>query len=175
MADIIYNLDEMVLILRILIGDMDSIDYTDEKIKKILWASSKLVMAEISLYKGYAVSNVDQTTGDFTIEPDTITDLMCSLITMKAACMINTAQLMYNSAVSGFNVSCDRAKISSSAGSGTWQILFEKGPCETYNKLKLDAQTYNARNGMFFKAVIPTFAVNLACGCSNKASCTCGR
>lgn len=146
------TIDTMVLMLRALIGDLDSEDYTDEKLQTLLGASAKLVFAE-NYISGYTVI-MDGSSLDIT--PD-ITDDLIALIVLKAACMLITSELKYRANIDGIRATCSDATISATAGSRVWDILFSDGPCKSYKEMKWEIEKAPLKSGAAFKAILSPF------------------
>lgn len=149
----------MLSMLRAITGDWDSTDYdySDKKLKTLLATAAKITLAES--YTGstsYTVSTTDVAAGDFTIDPDP-TDLICSMIVTKAACLLLNAELRYMANIEGIRAVCDKAQISKTEGGKAWEILMEQGPCAAYKDLKFTLETSPLRNGSFYKAILTPF------------------
>jgi hypothetical protein len=168
-----FTLDQLVLILRALTGDLDTpYDYTDSKLRKLLGAAAGIVISDISLYRGYSVSSIDPSTGVFSIGGE-IDETFSSLITLKASCLLNTAQAAYNARYSGFSAWCDRSRISASEGSGLWDLIINKGPCESYKELKREVLLRRINQGLNCKAILSTFSYTNNGGCRPSGSGRC--
>lgn len=72
------------LIVRQLINDLDSIQYTDDRIDTAVIVSAQLVSLELDFKNEYTIDVEDKT-----IVPDPVTDsIFINLVTVKAACII---------------------------------------------------------------------------------------
>jgi hypothetical protein len=151
--------DLMAMMLRAIIGDLDSSDYeyTTQKLKILLATASRIVISET--YTGqtsYSVELLDIRVGEFTINPEP-SDIICSMIVTKAACLILNAELRAAANLDGLKAACGPASISKTEGGRSWQILMEEGPCAAYKDLKYKTETSGLTSGSYFKAILTPF------------------
>jgi len=151
--------DLMVMMLRAIIGDLDSsdYDYTNQKLKILLATASRITLSET--YTGetsYSVNIPDIRVGEFTICPSP-SDIICSMIVTKAACLILNAELRAAANLDGLKAVCGPASISKAEGGRSWQILMEEGPCAAYKDLKYKLETSGLTDGSYFKAILTPF------------------
>jgi hypothetical protein len=90
--------DDMVLILRTLISDMDTPPkYSDDRLKKLLLVSGQFVQTENIMPVYYTIS-----TSAITITPDPTADVrddaFINLTCLKSACLLASSSLLGNSA-----------------------------------------------------------------------------
>lgn len=149
----------MVAMLRAIIGDWDAGDYeyTDSKLKQLLATAAKISLAES--YTGstsYTVTTSNVAAGEFSISPDP-SDLICSLVVTKAACLLVNAELRSMANLEGLKMVCDKASMSKVEGGKSWEILMSEGPCAAYKNLKYTLETAPMKSGEFYKAILTPF------------------
>lgn len=148
------SMDTMVLMLRAIIGDLDEpYQYTDTKLKILIGVSAKAVLAELYLSSSYTVT-IDGTNVDITPE---LTDALCSLILLKAACMLIQADMRAAAGFEGLKAVCGPVSISHGAGNGSWLVLINKGPCASYTELKKQLLREPLVTGEYFRAILSPY------------------
>lgn len=154
--------------LRAVIGDSedDHQEFTDQRLLELIVVAAKLVRSGTCFLDEFEVS-VDCPDGELqlSIMPEP-SDLFCSLIVMKAACMLYNAELRGCAGIEGITAICGRARISNSTGSGCWQLLIENGPCAAFDELKKQLEFVGPLSkGTYFRAIIsPYIKEKYCCG-----------
>lgn len=129
----VWNSD-LVLMLRVLIGDIDTPQtYTDTYLKRVLITAGIIVDSEIPFGYTYVYS-----ISDLTIIPDPVTNIdqaFMSLVPLKAACIITTAE--FRSALGqGIKVRDGDSAIDTSVSFRGYRDILELGPCAAYERLR---------------------------------------
>lgn len=169
--------DFLVMMLRVVLDDLDDSNYTytDEKLIKVLSVATKIVFAEIHFEDEYEFT-INFSTPSLEICPD-ITDLISSLIVMKAACLIDAASMRSQTLIEGIRANCGPIQIQKSSGGKAFELLMSKGPCAAYNALKRQVEFTDRISGAdYFKAILGPFISNTYFPCNTCGGCrrTCG-
>jgi hypothetical protein len=142
--------DSLVPMVRALINDMDSTQFTDERVETSIVVAGVIVGNEYSFPTDYSFDIVD-----IDISPDPSADkVFVALVGLKAACILNTNQ--YQQGVQqGIRVRDGSSEVDTTSGFAGYKDILKLGPCGTYEKLvdQLRAQ----RSMMGGKAVLSPF------------------
>ena len=106
---------EIPIMVRTLVNDLsDNPEYSDERIQQAIVVAAKYVKFDVSLDNEYIidVSNPD-ITPDPTVDND---DIFISLVSLKAACIIDQSTLRTKSATEGVRAALGPASISVNGG-----------------------------------------------------------
>ena len=91
-------MEEMVLLLRYMIDDVDTPQkYTDERLASLLAAAAQFVYVENEFVQTYTISVMDGTIDPDPTEVDTRDDSFINLTVLKAACLLASSPLMKSS------------------------------------------------------------------------------
>jgi hypothetical protein len=152
---------EMVTIVRHLINDVDSSNYTysDSRLETTILVSAQIVLTEVDFENQYVV-NVDRchlnpdptdpTTGLATANKD---DGFINLVSLKTACLILGSE-MKTQALNAVRVSDGPSSIDYTAVAGNIKFLYEHA-CKAYQEYKFN---YAAGNNAVGKAIISPYA-----------------
>jgi len=168
----------LTVMLRVILNDLDDADleFTDSKLKKILATAAKIVIAEVDFVTTYTVTiNYDPPT--FDVCPAT-TDLVQSMIVLKAACLIDHFSARAHAFTDGLKALCGPVSIQSSP-SRAFEVLLAEGACKAYADLKHKVEfTDPMGDATYFAAVMGPFISNTyrctQCGTYQLGSCSCG-
>jgi len=147
---------EIPIMVRTLVNDLsDNPEYSDERIQQAIVVAAKYVKFDVSLDNEYIidVSNPD-ITPDPTVDND---DIFISLVSLKAACIIDQSTLRTKSATEGVRAALGPASISVNGGLSGIKIILDKGPCASYAHL---ANSWNIREASYIRAVLSPFVGN---------------
>jgi hypothetical protein len=158
---------DMILMVRAIIGDLDEVEYTDEKILSLIFTASKIVLSDINKSHLYTVY-YDSTIIGYT---PMIDDDLISLIVLKSACLVVNAESRYMASISGIRATCSDATIATSSGDRLWSILFDKGPCQAYENLKIEMYKRPLMSGRAFKAILSPYLRYHNNNCGGDRSC----
>jgi hypothetical protein len=125
---------EIPIIVRVLINDMsDSPTYSDERLQQVIAVSAKYVQFDVVLDNSYRVDVINPT-----ISPDP-TDLkdeiFISLVSLKAACIIDQSALRTRAAAEGIRAALGPAMLSVNGSLDGFIAILDKGPCASYEEL----------------------------------------
>ena len=125
----------IVTAMRAHVGDLDGTQFTDSRLLELFNVASFMVHADL-------------TTCSFVLKPDfTVCSAGCdtnpfdypsftALALLKAACMVDQGSARAHARRQGLTATCGSARLSVSAGSSSYEILFKHGPCAAYSQLK---------------------------------------
>lgn len=153
---------EMILMLRALINDMDASTYTDSRLQDLLLAAAMVVRQEIKSDNTYTVDLIGKDISPDPSDPSDKDYNFITMVTLKAACMIDTNSMRIKASKEGIRATCGpiTAEIRSGNNNG-YQLLFEAGPCQAYQDLK---EKINFRDpmevGTSFRAILSPFVSN---------------
>jgi hypothetical protein len=125
---------EIPIIVRVLINDMsDSQTYSDERLQQVIAVSAKYVQFDVVLDHSYQVDVINPA-----ISPDP-TDLndeiFISLVSLKAACIIDQSALRTRAASEGIKAALGPAMLSVNGSLDGFIAILDKGPCAAYEEL----------------------------------------
>lgn len=147
-------IDESTEILRVLINDLDESDYqySDNILEQTLLVAARYVVQEVNLATSYTVNFLGGS-----ISPDPSGDYtFLNFVILKAACLTNVWTFNEKAVVEGIMARCGNyAQLSVKAGGDIILALLDKGPCKTYEELKIQ-QNF----GSLTKAVLTPFTSN---------------
>lgn len=126
--------EEIVTIVRYMVGDSESVVYTDTQIQKNILIASQIVKNEVSFYKPYFIDVFGGT-----ILPDPTEDekdeWFISLVSLKAACMILTQEARIYS-IQGIKI-LDGPSTIDTAQRAKNLIELAKERCKDYDRHKI--------------------------------------
>lgn len=168
--------DFLTVMLRVIIDDLETPPvYNSEKLLKILGVSTKLVLSEVRLDIDYTAT-IDLNLPSLDVCPE-VSDALCSLIVLKAACLMDGAMLRSEASMDGVRASCGPVVMQKSAGGRILELLMSEGPCQAFKELKEKIEfTDRLASGEYFKAVIGPFISNTywCQSCSSYGGPNCG-
>ncbi len=142
--------NDLGIILRTIINDLDGTDYTNSKIEQILVVAAKLIKLEIDFAYIYAID-----VEEVTISPDPVAaddNAFITLVSLKAACLILGAELKLAAAQS-FRVQDASAVVDIKGVFEAKKALYDQ-LCKDYAKAKTD---YIAGNLSSFAAILSPY------------------
>lgn len=152
---------EMSTIVRHLINDVDSTNYTytDQRIETSILVSAQIVLSEVDFENTYTVDveqcylnpdPTDPTTGLATVNKD---DGFINLVSLKTACLILGSE-MKTQALNAVRVSDGPSSIDYTAVAGHIKYLYEFS-CKQYEEYKFN---YAAGNNAVGKAILSPYS-----------------
>lgn len=143
----------MVIMLRTLINDLDSTEYTDTRLKKVIVVAAQFTTGEIDFDVDYTVNVA---TPDISPDPttDPQDDGFINLTVLKAACIIDMGNMRIAAKIAGVEAKCGPAVIRTLKQMDGFKTLIEDGYCATYAHLR---DEYNLGNVKYVKAVLSPF------------------
>lgn len=140
---------ELTLLLRYLIGDVDSSDYeyTDSRLQTTIVVAANYVIAEVDFNTAYTVN-----LNTMCISPDPTTPTRdedaIALFTLKAACLLDQVALRKGSQRIGLRIRFGPSELEVKDAALQAQLaMIENGPCDLYEKLKVDFLIHSSISG----------------------------
>jgi hypothetical protein len=147
---------EIPIIVRTLINDWsDPPQFSEDRLLQVISVAAKYVQFDVSLDYEYTISAADTS-----ITPDPTTnkdDIFISLISLKAACIIDQSSLRTKAALEGIKTVLGPASLTVQGNLDGWKTIVEKGPCATYDEL---TSHWNVQNASAVKAILSPFVGN---------------
>jgi hypothetical protein len=145
--------DDMPVIVRYLVNDVNSSDYTytNGRIKQTIVVAAQLVLNEIDFDKTYTVT---VSTSGITPDPTAATkdDAFINLVSLKSACLIASSELRTKS-LDAVRVSDGSSSIDAGGVLRGFEAL-SKSMCQRYEDAKIQ---YKAGNSVAGKAVLTPY------------------
>jgi hypothetical protein len=143
---------DLVIILRVIINDVFSPQkYTDSYLQTVLVAAGILAENDIkfSVDYNFDISNIEITPDPFVIQDGAAQ----AILSLKAACLLTQAE--FKAALGqGIRIRDGDSVIDTSVSFRGYRDILEKGPCDSYEKLK---KQINSSNIDAFGAVISPY------------------
>lgn len=147
---------EIPIMVRTLINDLsDTPTYTDERLLQVIVVAAKYVQFDVVLDHLYTINvSTPNITPDPTDDDDSI---FISLVSLKAACIIDQSTLRTKAAMEGIRASLGPANLSVAGSLAGVKMLLEMGPCSTYDEL---TSHWDVREATAIRAVLSPFVGN---------------
>lgn len=147
---------EIPVIVRTLINDLsDNPTYSDERILQVIAVAARYVQFDVALDNTYTVNVVDpDILPDPTINNDSI---FISLVSLKAACIIDQSTLRTKAALEGIRAALGPANLSVAGSLAGIRMILETGPCATYDEL---SSHWDVKEATAIRAVLSPFVGN---------------
>lgn len=148
--------DDMVMMLRILVSDMDSTPtYSDGRMEQILVVAAQYVQMELTFDNTYTI---DLAGVGISPDPTALSDdPFVNLTVMKAACITDFSTFRTQALQAGVKVKCGPAVLDTVKRIDGFKQLLESGPCAAYEVLK---DNWAFGNGELCKAILGPFVSN---------------
>lgn len=148
--------EELTIIVRTLINDLGpEYTYTDSRIEQCLAVAAKYVQFDVVLDHQYTVDVVNlNISPDPTIDND---DIFVSLVSLKAACIIDQSNFRTKAALEGLRASLGPASLSVGGSLGGWKEILAHGPCALYDGL---IEHWDVANATAVRAIFSPFIGN---------------
>ena len=151
---------EIVQMLRVVINDLDTPEtYSNSRLEQLISVSARFVVGEVDLDRTYTIT-IDAVTPVIDPDPTTLSTadvIFIDLITLKAACLMDTNTFRAQALVAGIKARCGPAVIETLGRSKAFKELIEVGPCAAYTQLKKE---YEFGTSMTQKAILSPFIGN---------------
>lgn len=125
---------EIPIIVRTLINDWNTpYTYSDERLLQTIAVAAKYVQFDVVLDHSYSVNLEDSI-----ITPDPTNDrdeIFISLVSLKAACIVDQSMLRTRAAAEGIRASLGPASLSVNGNLAGFLAILDKGPCASYDEL----------------------------------------
>lgn len=147
---------EIPIIVRTLINDLeDQPVYSDERLKQIITVAAKYVQFDIVLDHQY---NIDVSLGSISPDPtDDRDEIFISLVSLKAACIVDQSILRTKAATEGIRAALGPALLSVNGSLDGIKIILEMGPCAAYDEL---VSHWDVAQATTAKAILSPFVGN---------------
>lgn len=147
---------EIPIIVRTLVNDWsDQPVYSDDRLIQVISVAAKYVQFDVVLDHSYVVDVVSPT-----ITPDPTDDrdeIFISLVSLKAACIIDQSTYRTKAATEGIRASLGPASLQVAGQSSAWKTILEKGPCALYEELTAH---WDVKDASAIAAVLSPFVGN---------------
>lgn len=125
---------EIPIIVRTLVNDLgDQPVYSDDRVLQVIAVAAKYVQFDVVLEHSYSVDVANPN-----ISPDPTEDrdeIFISLVSLKAACIIDQSTLRTKAASEGIRAALGPASLSVAGNLEGWKMIIDKGPCAAYDEL----------------------------------------
>lgn len=147
---------EIPIIVRTLINDFsDQPVYSDERILQIIAVAAKYVQFDVVLDYKY---EVDVTNPNISPDPTNNRDeIFISLVSLKAACIVDQSALRTKAALEGIRASLGPASIAVNNSLQGFLAILEKGPCAAYDEL---TSHWDVKDATAVRAILSPFVGN---------------
>lgn len=147
---------EIPIMVRTLVNDLsDSPTYTDERILQVIAVAAKYVEFDVSLDNKYVIDVVNPSISP---DPTALDDnIFISLVSLKAACIIDQSTLRTKAAVEGIRAALGPASLSVGGSLVGLKLIMEQGPCAAYDEL---TSHWDVKEATAFRAVLSPFVGN---------------
>lgn len=147
---------EIPIIVRTLINDISSNPtYSDDRILQVITVAAKYVQFDVSLDRVYAIDVVNPS-----ISPDPTSyndSIFISLVSLKAACIIDQSTLRTKAAMEGIRAALGPANLSVAGSLVGIKMILDNGPCATYDEL---SSHWDVKEATAIRAVLSPFVGN---------------
>lgn len=147
---------QIPIIIRTLINDLsENPTYSDERILQVIVVAAKYVEFDVVLDRSYDINILSPNiTPDPTIENDAI---FISLLSLKAACIIDQSNFRTKAAMEGIRASLGPAQLAIGGSLAGWKDILEHGPCKLYAEL---TDHWDISNANACRAILGPFVGN---------------
>jgi hypothetical protein len=147
---------EIPIIVRTLINDLsDNPTFSDDRLLQAISVAAKYVQFDVILDHAYVVNVVNPT-----ITPDpteTNDEVFTTLVSLKAACIIDQSQLRTKAAMEGIRAALGPAQLQVAGSLEGLRLILEKGPCGLYDEF---VNTWDVSNATSVRAILSPFVGN---------------
>lgn len=147
---------EIPIMVRTLINDFgDTPSFSDERLLQVIAVAAKYVQFDVSLDHSYTIDVVNP---NITPDPSGTDDnIFISLISLKAACIIDQSSLRTKAALEGIKASLGPASLSVAGSLSGFNLIIDKGPCAAYDEL---TSHWDVKEATTIRAVLSPFVGN---------------
>lgn len=147
---------EIPIIVRTLINDLsENPTYSNERLLQVISVAAKYVQFDVSLDHEYIVDVVNPS-----ISPDPTADndsIFISLVSLKAACIIDQSVLRTKAASEGIRAALGSATLSVTNSLSGFKLIIDHGPCAAYDEL---TSHWDVKEATAIRAVLSPFVGN---------------
>ncbi len=147
---------ELPLIVRTLINDVsDNPTYSDERLQQVIAVAAKYVQFDVVLDYKYSI---DISNPNISPDPtDHNDDIFVSLVSLKAACIIDQSALRTRAAAEGIRAALGPAMLSVNGSLDGFIAILDKGPCASYDEL---TSHWDVSQATAIRAILSPFVGN---------------
>jgi hypothetical protein len=147
---------EIPIMVRTLINDLsDNQTYSDERLLQVITVAAKYVEFDVVLDHTYDINVVNpDISPDPTIDNDNI---FISLVSLKAACIIDQSALRTKAAMEGIRAALGPAQLSVAGSLTGFKMIIEEGPCAAYDEL---VSHWDVKEATAIRAILSPFVGN---------------
>lgn len=147
---------EIPIIVRTLINDIsDNPTYSDDRILQVITVAAKYVQFDVSLDRVYTIDVVNPSIAP---DPTSYNDsIFISLVSLKAACIIDQSTLRTKAAMEGIRAALGPANLSVAGSLVGIKMILDNGPCATYDEL---SSHWDVKEATAIRAVLSPFVGN---------------
>jgi hypothetical protein len=147
---------EIPIIVRTLINDWsDQPVYSDERIIQVIAVAAQYVQFDVVLDQKYSV---DITSPAMSPDPTLNRDeIFISLVSLKAACIIDQSNLRTKAAMEGIRAALGPASLSVGGSLEGIKMVLEHGPCALYEEL---TSHWDVKDATAVRAILSPFVGN---------------
>lgn len=147
---------EIPIIVRTLINDLSSTPtYSDERLLQVIAVAAKYVQFDVILEHAYTIDVINPN-----ISPDPTEDndsIFISLVSLKAACIIDQSILRTKAATEGIRAALGPAALSVTNSLSGFKMILDHGACAAYEEL---TSHWDVREATAIRAVLSPFVGN---------------
>lgn len=147
---------EIPIIVRTLVNDWsDQPVYSDDRLIQVISVAAKYVQFDVVLDHQYLV---DVVSPNITPDPtDDRDEIFISLVSLKAACIIDQSTYRTKAAAEGIKAALGPASLQVAGQSSAWKTILEHGPCALYDEL---TSHWDVKDAAAIAAVLSPFVGN---------------
>jgi hypothetical protein len=147
---------EIPIIVRTLINDLgDQPSYSDDRLLQVIAVAAKYVQFDVNLDHKYEINVANPN-----ITPDPIDnrdEIFISLLSLKAACLVDQSSFRTKAAMEGIRASLGSASLSVNGQTAAWKTILDQGPCALYDEL---TSHWDVKDASAIKAIFSPFVGN---------------
>jgi hypothetical protein len=147
---------EIPIMVRTLINDTTNPPlYSDERLLQVIAVAARYVQFDVVLDHAYNINVANPAISpDPTIDNDSI---FISLVSLKAACIIDQSVLRTKAAMEGIRAALGPAQLSVAGSLSGLKLIIEEGPCAAYDEL---VSHWDVKEATAIRAVLSPFVGN---------------
>lgn len=147
---------EIPTIIRVLINDLEQpYSYSDNRLLQVIAVAAKYVQFDVVLEHTYEIDVIKPNiTPDPTLDNDSI---FISLVSLKAACIIDQSNFRTKAALEGIRASLGPASIATNGSTAGWLKILEHGACALYSDL---TEHWDIKDASAVAAILTPFIGN---------------
>jgi hypothetical protein len=147
---------EIMMMVRTLINDLNTpYEFSDDRIKQVITVAGKYVKFDVNLSNTYTIDVVNP---EISPDPTSLNDdFFISLVSLKAACIIDQGTYRTKAALEGIRTALGPANISIAGSMSGWQGIIDNGACGLYQEI---SHNWDIKNATAIRAILSPFVGN---------------